>query len=249
MAAEDPLAELKNESFTNLLAIARVMESAERFEDMCSIMGSLVKRKHEAEVPLEVEERNMLSVAYKNVVGAHRKSWRALFTTKDDREPEANELCREYLKEITGEIDVLCNEVLNLLDTGLIQNSRDDETKVFFLKMGGDYSRYLCEVFMDDPKRPALDGKAKDYYQKAMDASTTLDPTDPTRLALVLNYSVFLFEILGDCEQAIQVSNKGFDDAIEKLDYSTDTRDATLILQLLKDNADKWNYYSPYSNL
>merc|ERR1711939_1188876 len=117
----------------------------------------------------------------------------------------------------------------------------DDETKVFFLKMGGDYSRYLCQVFMDDPKRPALDGKAKDYYQKAMDASTALNPTHPTRLGLVLNYSVFLFDILGDTEKAIRVSNKAFDDAVDKVDYSTDSyKDTTLILQLLRDNVDDW---------
>ena len=51
-----------------LLYMSRVCEQTERFEDMLVYMKKLVDLKAE----LNVEERNLLSVAYKNTVGSRR---------------------------------------------------------------------------------------------------------------------------------------------------------------------------------
>ena len=44
------------------------------------------------------------------------------------------------------ELRDICNDVLNLLDKFLIAKASNAESKVFYLKMKGDYYRYLAEV-------------------------------------------------------------------------------------------------------
>ncbi|KAJ1965557.1 Protein bmh2, partial [Dispira parvispora] len=52
--------------------MARLAEQAERYDEMVTFMKDVAKLGGE----LSVEERNLLSVAYKNVIGARRASWR-----------------------------------------------------------------------------------------------------------------------------------------------------------------------------
>jgi len=58
----------------DLVFMARTAETAERYEDMCKFMRELVKWTDSKKADLTVEERNLLSVAYKNVIGARRAS-------------------------------------------------------------------------------------------------------------------------------------------------------------------------------
>ena len=56
------------------LYMAKITEQTERFEDMLEAMNKVVH----ANPDLTVEERNLLSVAYKNTIGSRRTAWRAL---------------------------------------------------------------------------------------------------------------------------------------------------------------------------
>eukprot|EP01083_Nonionella_stella_P314436 1132731_1 len=58
-----------------LVELVRVAETAERYEDMCKFVKKLVELKSDKGEDLDVDERNLLSVAYKNVVGSKRASW------------------------------------------------------------------------------------------------------------------------------------------------------------------------------
>ena len=86
--------------------------------------------------PLGSEERNMLSVAYKNVIGARRSSWRvvkAIDSTKNDNQES---LCQDYAKKIETELDGICANVNKFLDEIVIpQASNDTESLVFYYKM------------------------------------------------------------------------------------------------------------------
>ena len=53
---------------------AKLAEQAERFDEMVSDMKEVARQPQE----LTVEERNLLSVAYKNVIGSRRASWRVV---------------------------------------------------------------------------------------------------------------------------------------------------------------------------
>jgi len=202
----DILSEFENIGSAGLLELARLIEGAERFEDMCQVMGKLVDLKHRNKEALVVEERNMLSVAYKNVVGQRRASWRTLEGDKHDEndDQDIKELKKQYKKVVEQELQAKCQEVLDLLETKLLKDDKDKdnlddakdddvETQVFYLKMCGDYYRYLAEfASVGDFAK-----KAEKKYKDALElASKKLAPTHPTRLGLALNASVCYYEIL-----------------------------------------------------
>ena len=53
---------------------AKLAEQAERYDEMADHM----KNVGNADSELSVEERNLLSVAYKNTVGSRRAAWRII---------------------------------------------------------------------------------------------------------------------------------------------------------------------------
>jgi len=222
----------------NLVFLARTAETAERYDDMCTIMRALVEwtDSKTEKVDLTVEERNLLSVAYKNVIGTRRASWRTLNVDehKDD------EFIKLYKKQVEGELHVICKDVLDLLNNILIKNAiEENESRVFYLKMTGDYYRYLAEFATD--QQYGMEA-AKKYEQAMNIAKNKLQPTHPIRLGLALNYSVCYFEILKDKAHAIELAKSAFDSAISKLDKINETeyKDCTLIMQLIRDNLTLW---------
>eukprot|EP01084_Bolivina_argentea_P264973 449018_1 len=222
-----------------LTEIVRVAETAERYEDMCKFVKKLVEEKSSNQKDLDVDERNLLSVAYKNVVGAKRASWRTLSGGFDDADAD---LLTKYKAIVELELEAICQEVLKLLVDHLCKNveGNGDETEVFYLKMCGDYYRYMSE-FNDDDKYKQ---KAEEFYKKAMDvAEANLNETHPTRLGLALNFSVFYKEILGDTQKSCALAKQAFDSSIQKLDTLNDSsyKDSTLIMQLLRDNLTTWS--------
>jgi len=229
----------KDLDITKLVELIRVAETAERYEDMCKFVKQLVESKSSKGEDLDVDERNLLSVAYKNVVGAKRASWRTLSGGFDDADEE---LLNKYKKIVEDELEAICKEVLSLLTDHLCKNVKGngDETEVFYLKMCGDYYRYLSEFRTSSDEYKA---KAEEFYKKAMDvAEANLNETHPTRLGLALNFSVCYYEILKEPEKACDLAKKSFDAAIEKLDTLNDAsyKDSTLIMQLLRDNLTLW---------
>lgn len=89
---------------------AKLAEQAERYDDMVAAM----KAKVEEKPTLESEERNLLSVAYKNVIGARRASWR-MVSSLEQNDHEQNERKKEMIKAyretIEEEMNKICMEV------------------------------------------------------------------------------------------------------------------------------------------
>ncbi|XP_067904767.1 14-3-3 protein beta/alpha-1-like [Heterodontus francisci] len=225
---------------TDLVEKAKLAEQAERYDDMAASMKAVTEKGDE----LSNEERNLLSVAYKNVVGARRSSWRVISSIeqKTENSERKQELARNYREKIEKELQDICNDVLKLLDTHLIAKATQAESKVFYLKMKGDYFRYLSEVACGDEKKATVDN-SQQAYQGASDISKgQMEPTHPIRLGLALNFSVFYYEILNCPDKACQLAKSAFDDAIAELDKLADDsyKDSTLIMQLLRDNLTLW---------
>lgn len=158
-----------------LVQRAKLAEQAERYDDMAQAM----KQVTETGVELSNEERNLLSVAYKNVVGARRSSWRVISSIEQKTEgvEKKQQMAREYREKVEKELREICYDVLvrlhcnscdsivnlthtpfslflsqGLLDKYLIPKASNAESKVFYLKMKGDYYRYLAEVATGDQR-------------------------------------------------------------------------------------------------
>merc|ERR1712050_184354 len=195
-----------------LVQRAKLAEQAERYDDMAGSMKAVT----ETGIELSNEERNLLSVAYKNVVGARRSSWRVISSieSKTDQEATQAKMCSEYREKVEKELNDICGDVLKLLDEFLIAKSTQHESKVFYLKMKGDYYRYLAEVAAGDDRAEIMKNSQESYKQAFDIAGQEMPPTHPIRLGLALNYSVFYYEILNDPEQACSLAKTAFDDAI-----------------------------------
>ncbi|RMZ89140.1 hypothetical protein DV736_g3637, partial [Chaetothyriales sp. CBS 134916] len=222
--------------------LAKLAEQAERYEEMVENMKVVASADQE----LSVEERNLLSVAYKNVIGARRASWRIVTSIEQKEESKGNEaqvkLIKEYRQKIENELGTICEDILDVLDKHLIASAQTGESKVFYQKMKGDYHRYLAEFAVAD-KRKASAEKSLAAYQNATEvAATDLAPTHPIRLGLALNFSVFYYEILNAPDKACHLAKQAFDDAIAELDTLSEEsyKDSTLIMQLLRDNLTLW---------
>ncbi|MCQ8005420.1 14-3-3 family protein, partial [Salmonella enterica] len=133
--------------------MAKLAEQAERYEEMVSFMERLVTSSTPA-TELTVEERNLLSVAYKNVIGSLRAAWRIVSSIEQKEEGRKNDyhvsLVKDYRSKVETELSAICAGILKLLDSHLIPSAAASESKVFYMKMKGDYHRYLAEFNAGD---------------------------------------------------------------------------------------------------
>merc|ERR1712225_35431 len=222
--------------------MAKLSEQAERYDEMVEAM----KKVATTDVELTVEERNLLSVAYKNVIGARRASWRIISSIEQKEESKGNEehveRIRAYRARVEAELQKICADILDILDHHLIPSSTTGESRVFYYKMKGDYHRYLAEFATGSGRKAAAENSLIAYKAASDIALTELPPTHPIRLGLALNFSVFYYEILNSPDRACQLAKQAFDDAIAELDTLSEEsyKDSTLIMQLLRDNLTLW---------
>uniref|UniRef100_A0A0A9YGR6 14-3-3 protein zeta n=1 Tax=Lygus hesperus TaxID=30085 RepID=A0A0A9YGR6_LYGHE len=232
------------DNLKDLIFMAKLTEEAERYDEMVACMRKVVKLNNE----LDTEERNLLSVAFKNVIGPRRSAWRIISSiearegTKDNSENVP--LISNMRKELERELVAVCDDLLNLLDTYLIPASQGGEAKVFYLKMKGDYHRYYAEIANGEVQKQS----ALDAYQKATEiAISSLAPTHPIRLGLALNFSVFYYEIMKEHEKGFQLARHAYDEAVTELETLDDEsyRESNLIVRLLRDNLNLWTDEQP----
>lgn len=246
--------------------LVKLCEQTERFEDMRANVKKLMKiakenpdskpqpkedddKEDPQEDPndiLTVEERNLLSVAYKNSVGARRTAFRVILSMEAKEEAKENtsrlEDLKEFKKRLEQEMDEICGEILAYLDNDLVNDKCSKQTFVFYLKMKADYYRYQAE-YAEGDKRNAVKNGAKEAYEQATEVAKELGTTSPVRLGLALNYSVFYYETMQDKAKACELAKNAFDDAIGDIETikESEYKDATVIMQLIRDNLTLWN--------
>lgn len=146
--------------------LAKLAEQAERYEEMVQFMQKLVLTSTPAS-ELTVEERNLLSVAYKNVIGSLRAAWRIVSSIEQKEEGRKNEehvaLVKEYRSKVESELSDICASILNLLESNLVPSASASESKVFYLKMKGDYHRYMAEFKVGDERKAAAEDTMLSY--------------------------------------------------------------------------------------
>eukprot|EP00009_Paramoeba_aestuarina_P002815 CAMPEP_0201523292 /NCGR_PEP_ID=MMETSP0161_2-20130828/19287_1 /ASSEMBLY_ACC=CAM_ASM_000251 /TAXON_ID=180227 /ORGANISM="Neoparamoeba aestuarina, Strain SoJaBio B1-5/56/2" /LENGTH=273 /DNA_ID=CAMNT_0047922357 /DNA_START=33 /DNA_END=854 /DNA_ORIENTATION=+ len=241
-------------SIPDLLFMAKLAEHCERFDEMVSYMKEVIQRKQKEGKPtlLTTEERNLLSVAFKGIIATRRVSWRTIFAMEQkelDSGKEHVELLTSYRKVVEGEIRDICNDVDHIVREVLLpavpvdlEKPETVEIRVFYLKMQGDYYRYRAETIVETENEEYKELALKSYSEALDIAAPHLKATHPVRLGLVLNFSVFYYEILKDTEKGVAMAKSAFEDGvsgIESLDEEA-YKESSLILHLLRDNLMLW---------
>ena len=196
---------------------------------------------------LSSDERNLLSIAYKNSITSLRTALRTIMAYENKEKKKENSTflpyIQEYKKKVESELVKACERVLQSIDGNLLSKASDSEAKVFYIKMKGDYNRYIAESVEGDLK----DKVGKDAlaaYQEASDNAKDLPVLNPISLGLALNFSVFHYEVMNDHETAIKVASDAYDKASKELpnidEDAEENRDAVSIINLLKENLDMW---------
>ena len=224
---------------------AALYEKAEMHDAFVAEMRTFVR---ESESEPGDSEQKMLSNAYKSVVSKMRASWRAVSAIEEKlaQDEPKKALAGKYLVVIVDELTLKCQELLVLLENDLIPKLSKPKAKVFFLKMKGDHLRYLVEIASGEEENlEELKTKSKAAYTEAATlAAENLSATDPFRLGLALNFSVFYYEVENSQEKAYEMAKKAFDEAIgelDQLDDDAEADDVTTIMQLLRDNLTFWS--------
>lgn len=123
-----------------------------------------------------------------------------------------------------------------------MENS-DFEGQIFYLKTKADYYRYACEYAQGEIQSKVSDSALEAYSQALQLAETNLSVTDPIRLKLVNNFSMFHYEMLSNQQKGFSMAKQAFDDVINDLETLDDAnyKDVAGILQTIRENITLWS--------
>ena len=188
------------------------------------------------------DQRNMLSVGFKNLISSQRGTIRVIGAIEQNpKYTKFSDALLAYKSKIQTELYDKCMEIVNIVKSQCCPLAQNDESKAFFQKMIGDYYRYVAESASADKLGETKNG-ALEGYNEAQKLCETLNACNPIRIGLALNFSVFHYEIMNDHQMAIQIGEKSLSDALEKIDEVDEEtfRDAKSIIELLKENLSLW---------
>ena len=217
--------------------LARVAEQAERFEDMVDYLCLVLDEKHGS---VSADERNLLSVAFKNLISNNRAANRTIAAIEQNpKYKKFEDALATYKSQIVDKLIGDCEKVINIIQTKVLNVACDNEPKAFFVKMVGDYYRYIAEN--------AKDAKFEEVKEKALAAYNEANQLDlpacnPIKLGLALNFSVFHYEVMKNHAEACKLADAALGEALDKIDEleEDDFRDAKSIIELLKENLTLW---------
>lgn len=241
-----------SEKYEKQVYIAMLAEQCNRFEDMMNFLDEMVRNKSD---PLSPDERNLLSIAYKNTITLRRTAIRTLsaYESKERKKEESAYLAYiiEYKKRIEDELEKLCDKIIKTIDQYLLPKSSDAESSVFYHKMKADYFRYVAEN-IEESRKSSFSESSLNSYNEAMKTAETLDVINPIRLGLALNFSVFYYEVIGDRERACKIALDTLNNANGELTRceiegtEDDNKDAIQIAALLQENLSMWTSENEY---
>ena len=217
--------------------LARVAEQAERFDDMVDFLAEVLDVKGGEVNP---DERNLLSVAFKNLISSKRAACRTISAIEQNpKYSKYNAALQTYKTSIETQLTADCRRIIDVINTKVLNGSCSPEAEAFFVKMVGDYYRYIAEN-AKDAELEEVKTKANEFYQRA--SGVDLPACNPIKLGLALNYSVFNYEVLKDHAKACSLADSALQEALDKIDEleEDDFRDAKSIIELLKENLTLW---------
>ena len=234
------------DSYKKLIYIAMLAEECSLYDDMTYFLMGLIKRRKKL---LDSDERNLFAISCKNRISNYKTAIRKVLAYEKKEENKNNSPNLHYIKEYKNIIENVlyekCYEIITFIEEYIVNKDSfedyDVEGKVKFYKMLGDNHRYLCECDLFKAKEI---NQAKLYYNKAIKLSKNLQIINPARLGSILNYSIFLYQIINEKEIAIELAKstiEKFQKEEGNLDEEDDNdQDAMTIIDSMKTNLEVW---------
>ena len=225
------------------LYLATILENAGKHEEAMKYMEEIAKSKKN---DLSIEEINLLTISFNNQITKKLNQIKILnkVIAKDELTNS------KYLKTDTNirdiiqrDINDICNKMINLCDNYLLNKTEKNETKILYLKLRGQYYRYLSDVLENEQQKDA-NKNAINSFNEAFELIDNLSVTNPIRLGFILNYAIFQYEFLDDIDTALKIAKENFEigiNQLEKVNDNNEYQNASSILMLLKQNIDMWN--------
>jgi hypothetical protein len=145
-------------------------------------------------------------VAFKNLISSKRTAWRTISAIEQNpKYQKFADALAAYKKQIEEGLYRDCENVIQIIQSRVLSKASEVEAKAFFVKMVGDYYRYIAETAQGE-KLEQVKREALKAYQEA--SQLTLPPCNPIKLGLALNFSVFHYEVMKDHKQACTLADE-----------------------------------------
>ena len=236
------MVEGKKYNQNDYLFLIKLFRATENYANMVKAMNLYI----ELNPTLLKEEKKFLCEAYKNIVSDKRNSLHILSNLSIKEESKQTNKMQQItiIKEkIKSELKPILQENLTILDKYLIPNAQDSESKILYMKLKADYYRYHCE-FAEGEEFEEESNNARKMYKEAFDfAEKELPLYNEIRLGLILNYSVFEYDVMDNKKEAYEMALKTYNETMKILDDVDKKRasDNLLLIQLIKENLNNWN--------
>ena len=182
------------------------------------------------------DERQLISVAFKNLITSKRTAWRTVIAIMENSKYKKFEASLiDYRNKLETGLFNDCTMIIEMIQTQVLNKKCDDEAKAFFIKLIADNHRYVAEMSQGEIFEKAKES-ARTSYEEAN--TINLSACAPIKLGLVLNLSVFYYEVMKDIKRACSIADAALTAALEKIDDlgEEEFKDAKAIIELLKEN-------------
>ena len=225
------------------MALVRTAEQLERWTDMVMFMKQYVGMN----AHLSPDDRVVFAATYKQRIRPIRNHLAFLdiligHLNSKQKYGLADQV-RHYRMGVLGELQSVCKDCADVVDNELFPATQSFDDQIFYLWLKGDVYRYVCEFTTDkdtwNPTKTALD-----CYERALDmARRHLMPVNPMVLNLVMNYCVFIEQIMGRKDDAIAETKKllaSIQETVEDNGKEVVTDEAREIIKRIRANVDIW---------
>ena len=235
---------MQNAKFDKNMYMALLSDQCQRYEEMIKSIEDMIKTRDK---DISQNERNLLIIAYRNLINPKRLSLRTImaYETKEKKKETSMYLpyIREYREKIENEITKICQNLIFTIDNDLLKKASETESKVFYIKIKGDFNRFMGEYAQGDLREKVIkDGLSS--YQEAYNLAKELPTFNLIFLGLCLNYSIFYYEVLNEKPNAMKIANECIDKVnlnLHSVDQeSDDFKKCLQIINLVQENLNMW---------
>ena len=231
--------------------MALLAQQCSRYKEMFKYFEDLIKQREKEGKSKDLlpQERELLTYGFITYINSKRRSLHVCmaFETKEKKLYDSPILTHitNYRRKLETDLNNTIQDIINILDSTLIKNSENNLTKIYYLKLKGDFNRYITEYEKGNERERALNNGLKSY-QDAINLSKNMNIMNKLLLGLSLNFSIFEYEVIGERKNAISIA----DECIKKVDkelpeFKMDKNDEDFniimdIIDKMRKNLKKW---------